>query len=94
MDPRSSLTETKSGQNNKLKGAANRKSPVISAFMPQEHQLRMRSGERDFCKSFFKASIFVMRIVTLVTRRTKKNERLLVVTVPRMSQYLLRYIRM
>ena len=42
-----------------------------------------------FAKAFLKLSMlstFVMRVVTLVTRRTKKNERILVVTIPMMSK--------
>ena len=59
--PRLSLTETKSSRKEsifpaempliKLIGAANLQSPVIarkiSALVPQEHQIRMRSDERD-----------------------------------------------
>ena len=57
-DPRSSLMETKWSRKVssfpaemsliKLIVAANRQSPVkISAFMPQEHQIRMRSDKRE-----------------------------------------------
>ena len=43
----------------------------------------------NFAKAFLKFSMlstFVKRVVTLVNRRTKKNERILVVTIPLMSQ--------
>ena len=57
-DPRSSLMETKWSRKVssfpaemsliKLIVAANRQSPVkISAFMPQEHQIRKRSDKRE-----------------------------------------------
>ena len=42
----------------------------------------------NFAKAFLKfstLSTFVKRVVTLVNRRTKKNERILVVTIPLMS---------
>ena len=61
-DPRSSVTETKSSRKGSMQFpsrdapdqinrggsfAVARDSSKISAFVPQEHQIRMRSDERD-----------------------------------------------
>ena len=67
-DPRSSLTETKSSRKEssfpaemhliKLIEAANRQSSAdsskISTFVPQEHQIRMRSDERGNMRGYNK----------------------------------------